>query len=157
VTDANHKTHAPGYRQPPVATRFKPGESGNPRGRPKGSRNFATAIEKELNARLAVTENGKRRTITKRQAVAKQLVNKAISGDPRALPTLLNETRHHENQTTAAAGIEIFNTPDDAVVLASIVRRARATADPEGPPGPRTGSTAEAAPSISPRSDASCG
>ena len=87
MTDANHKTHAPGYRQPPVATRFKPGESGNPRGRPKGSRNFDTAIEKELNARLAVTENGKRRTITKRQAVAKQLVHKAISG---AQPSLFS-------------------------------------------------------------------
>jgi hypothetical protein len=58
------------YRRPPEATRFKPGQSGNPKGRPKGSRNFSTAIEKELNARVVVNENGKRRTITRRDAAA---------------------------------------------------------------------------------------
>ena len=31
-----------GYRKPPVHTRFKPGQSGNPKGRPKGPRNLAT-------------------------------------------------------------------------------------------------------------------
>lgn len=87
-----------GYKKPPEATRFKPGESGNPKGRPKGAKNFATAIEEELKARITINENGKRRKISKREAIAKQLVNKAASGDSKAIPLLFNETRQREKQ-----------------------------------------------------------
>src|SRR5262249_60516148 len=85
-----------GYRRPPRANRFKPGQSGNPKGRPKGSKNFATAIQAELDSRIVATENGKRRKITKLDALAKQIVNKAVSGELRAIPVLLNEMRQIE-------------------------------------------------------------
>jgi hypothetical protein len=124
------------YRRPPEATRFKPVQSGNPKGRPKGSRNFSTAIEKELNARVVVNENGKRRTITKRDAAAKQLVNKAVTGDPRALSALLNESRRQEGMppTDVAANFGDLHTSDDTRVMANIVRRIREmTPVPHGP------------------------
>src|SRR5207248_1023401 len=70
-----------GYRKPPRNTRFKPGESGNRKGRPNGAKNFATVMAHELNGRVAVTENGKRKKISKREAIAKQVTNKAASGD----------------------------------------------------------------------------
>ena len=82
-----------GYRKPPVHTRFQPGRSGNPNGRPKGSQNMATALEHELNSRLTINEGGRQRTITKRDAIAKQLVNKSASGDPRLMQLLLTMTR----------------------------------------------------------------
>ena len=37
-----------GYRRPPRRAQFRPGQSGNPRGRPKGSRNFASVMKKVL-------------------------------------------------------------------------------------------------------------
>ncbi len=85
-----------GYGKPPMASRFPEGKSGNLKGRPKGAKNFGTALEKELRSRVPITENGKRRTISKQEAIAKQLVNKGASGDPRTLFLVLNEIRLRE-------------------------------------------------------------
>jgi hypothetical protein len=73
-----------GYRRPPVGTRFRAGQSGNPRGRPKGARNLSTVVAAALSERVAVNENGRRRRITKLEAAVKQLVNRAASGEARA-------------------------------------------------------------------------
>jgi hypothetical protein len=78
-----------GKGKPPRHTRFQKGQSGNPTGRPKGSKNVATLLEQVLNERVVVTENGKRKTITKQEAMFKQLANKAASGDHRAIKLLI--------------------------------------------------------------------
>jgi hypothetical protein len=77
-----------GYGRPPVATRFQPGRSGNPRGRPKGARNLSAVIASTLKEKVPVTENGRRRHITKLEAAVKQLVNRAASGEARATQLL---------------------------------------------------------------------
>ncbi len=78
-----------GYRKPPRHTRFQKGRSGNPKGRRKGSKNVATLLEQTLRERVVVTENGKRKTITKLEAMLKQLANKAAAGDHRAIRLLM--------------------------------------------------------------------
>ncbi|MGG5823856.1 DUF5681 domain-containing protein [Falsiroseomonas sp. HW251] len=83
--------HAVGYCRPPVHTRFKPGQSGNPVGRPKGATDLRAALVKALNEKVVVTEGGRRHKITKVEAAAKQFANKAASGDPRVLRLLLLE------------------------------------------------------------------
>lgn len=82
-----------GYRRPPVAGRFKPGKTGNPKGRPKGSRNFLTLLEQELGQPVVVNENGKKKTITRMQAMTKRLVTGALQGDAKALMTLVEILR----------------------------------------------------------------
>lgn len=114
-----------GYKRPPVAHRFRPGRSGNPKGRPKEAKNFATVIQDELQMRILVTENGKRKLITKRQAIAKQLVNKAATGDPKTLSILLGEARLQERDPEAATAADVLNTDEDALVIASILQRVR--------------------------------
>jgi len=69
-----------GYCKPPAASQFKPGQSGNPKGRPKGSKNLKTKISAELNRKILVTENGKSKRIAKGDALVRQVVNKALSG-----------------------------------------------------------------------------
>ena len=114
-----------GYGKPPKHTQFAKGKSGNPKGRGKGVRNFATEIQEELNTRVPITENGIRKKITKRKAVAKQLVNKAAAGDPKAIPVLLNEARQHEAGSAAGPGPEVLCRPEDQLVMANIIKRIR--------------------------------
>jgi len=86
-----------GYGKPPRATQFRPGQSGNGKGRPKGSKNFGKLIDEELAERISVTENGKRRKIMKKQAIAKRIDNQAVSGDLKAIVHILAETREHDD------------------------------------------------------------
>lgn len=78
-----------GYKKPPKSGQFKPGQSGNPRGRPKGHRNLKTDLFAELNAKIEITEGNRKVIITKQQALVKRLVNGALSGDPKSTSLLI--------------------------------------------------------------------
>jgi hypothetical protein len=85
-----------GYGNPPQSTRFKKGQSGNPKGRRKGSHNVATVLAATLREKVVVNENGTRKTVTKLQAAIMQLVNRAASGDLRALQQFIALAREAE-------------------------------------------------------------
>jgi hypothetical protein len=78
-----------GYRKPPEATRFKPGKSGNPRGRPKGGLNLAIDLSTELGEQITVREGGRQHRISKQRALIKSLMAKALQGDVRATTAVL--------------------------------------------------------------------
>jgi hypothetical protein len=59
-------------------------------------------LEKELKQRVVVTENGRRRSITKQEAMVKHLVNKAVSGDRPLMQLLLDEIRLLEARVAAS-------------------------------------------------------
>jgi hypothetical protein len=73
-----------GFGKPPQQSRFREGVSGNPRGRPKGALNKRTILSRTLREKVVINENGKRKRITKREALYKQIVNKGVSGDLKA-------------------------------------------------------------------------
>ena len=91
---------AVGYGKPPEATRFQKGVSGNPKGRPKGSLNVAAVFVKTLREKVVINEHGQRKTVTKLEAALKQLINKAASGDLRALRQLVELARDAEANRT---------------------------------------------------------
>lgn len=70
-----------GYGKPPKKSQFKPGQSGNPKGRPKIPRDYFEDINEALGEEISMIENGKKKIITYRQAMIKQTINKAIRGD----------------------------------------------------------------------------
>ncbi|MBN9488985.1 MAG: hypothetical protein J0H44_17240 [Alphaproteobacteria bacterium] len=74
-----------GYKRPPVRSRFRKGISGNPKGRPKRSRNVLDAILRHLDRPITITINGRRRTMSIFDAILMQLSNKALSGDLKAM------------------------------------------------------------------------
>lgn len=82
-----------GYRRPPVNNQFKKGKSGNPRGRPKGSKNFLTLLEQELDQTIIVNENGKKKSITRMQAMVKRMVADALQGNLKSLLALVEIMR----------------------------------------------------------------
>jgi hypothetical protein len=131
MTGRKGRPYSVGYKRPPQETQFKPGQSGNPKGRPKGAKSFAAAFDDELQSRIVGLEGGKRRSMTKREAVAKRLVHKALAGDPRAISLLLNEARNHEGQHNGAGTPAIIEAPEDLAVMESFIRRIRQF-DPPG-------------------------
>ncbi len=92
-----------GYKMPPQATRFQKGVSGNPSGRPRGSRSLAKIVEQELAEKITVKQGRRRRTITKREALGRDLVARAIAGDPRAVDRVIQLSEIAEENAIAEA------------------------------------------------------
>ena len=63
MADKDHDYEV-GYGKPPKAGRFKPGQSGNPRGRPKGTLNLKTDLQQELAERISVREGDRQLTVS---------------------------------------------------------------------------------------------
>ena len=121
-----------GYRNPPQRTQFKKGHSGNPKGRPKGKRNLATVLEKTLHEKVVINENGRRKTITKLEAAVKQLVNKAASGDLRALHQLAALARSADERSPEATTSTTVMAEVDQKVLQGILSRFERNSNNEG-------------------------
>ena len=104
-----------GYCKPPKHSRFKPGQSGNPRGRPRKNRSIEAMIKRELDQTVALKEGGREIRLTKREALIKQLVNRAISGDLKPMQLVLAHLEKHKD-------IEPFTATeaDDAELLRAL-------------------------------------
>ncbi len=90
-----------GYKRPPTETRFKKGQSGNAKGRPRGTRNFKTDLREELAEPVNVREGGRERTVSSQRAAVKQLRAKALKGDQRALERWLLLAERYDLEDTA--------------------------------------------------------
>jgi hypothetical protein len=115
------ETEKVGYRKPPRGSRFTKGKSGNPRGRPPGSRKLRDLFEEELDEGVTISENGRRSVITKREAITKQLVNKAASGDPRSIRLLVDLLRNNKGSNEASSE-EAPLDEDDLAVMQDLMR-----------------------------------
>ena len=120
-----------GYRKPPRHTRFNKGQSGNPKGRPGGAKNLSTLLSEALNEPVIVAENGGRRTISKRQAIIKQLVNQSAKGDWRATKLLLDIQLDIEHRSEPQTAESSFGSADDKVIeqLKARLRGSRGRSD----------------------------
>ena len=118
-----------GYKRPPKQTRFQRGRSGNPRGRPKGARNFEVELQEALGQTVLVREAGAERRVTRRGAVVLSLLAKALKGDVRAAAWLIAaEQRAEASERGGAAEDEAPPPPlsaDEAEVLEAFEARVR--------------------------------
>lgn len=131
----------PGYRKPPRATRFKPGISGNPKGRPKQSNNVAAAINKQLDQRITVKVNGKSKRMTLSDVIAFKMVRTSADGDWAALSYLVkivpNRFRLPSSETRTD---EIVSEADDAIIKRFLQRHIQVELDAKGPSHANAGS-----------------
>jgi hypothetical protein len=105
-----------GYRKPPLHTRFQKGKSGNPKGRPRGKKNMSTLLSTALNASIVVVANGRRKKITKREAIVTQLVNKSAAADLKATQIVLSMLRELESQDDGPADPAVFTEADHEII-----------------------------------------
>ena len=80
-----------GYGKPPQHSRFKPGRSGNPKGRPKRSKNVKTVMTEELDRQVTVKVGHRHKKLTKREAIVVRLLNDAMQGKPAAVRVVMSQ------------------------------------------------------------------
>jgi hypothetical protein len=105
-----------GYGKPPVHTRFQKGRSGNPKGRPRGKKNMSTPLSAALDAAIIVVENGRRKKISKREAIITQLVNKSASADLKATQIVLAMLQDVEARADDSSDSAAFTEADQEII-----------------------------------------
>jgi len=125
-----------GYGRPPQHSQFRPGQSGNPAGRPKGLNNLATDVKRTLEEPVRVKEGGRPRKISTQRGVLMRLREKALLGDDHALDLLLKLEHRFNNEASEIVAQDL--PADDQAILADY--RAEILADalqttPAEPPG----------------------
>ncbi len=111
-----------GYGKPPTRTRFKPGQSGNPNGRPKGSVNLKTDLRSELSEKIQIREGERSLKVSKQRAMLKALVAKSLKGDSRAANVVLTLVGKLFEPEAVAEEVPAL-TADDEVILARFLAR----------------------------------
>lgn len=127
--DGHQDTGAPGndadepvgYGRPPRRHQFRKGQSGNPKGRPRGSKNLHTILDRALTRRINVKDRGGRtRTVSVAEAMTIGLTQRALTSD-RAMRLVLELAREVEAQMTGSieSGPSIDELKaEDAAILA---------------------------------------
>ncbi|HEV2080620.1 MAG TPA: DUF5681 domain-containing protein [Allosphingosinicella sp.] len=115
-------TEGTGYKRPPVASRWKKGQSGNPSGRKRGSLNLRTDLIAELEEVIQINEGGSPRRITKQRALLKSLAARGIQGDARAANLILNLMLRVLDPETAPAGAAEMAAEDKAILDAYLAK-----------------------------------
>jgi hypothetical protein len=124
IADAD--TYQVGYGKPPKDHQFQPGQSGNPKGRPKGTRNFATDVKAMLKQPVRVSTDGKAKKISTQAATLMRLREKALSGDARALNRLLALAQSYNSDVDAQRDAAV--SKDDATLFEVLAARLRSGA-----------------------------
>lgn len=120
-----------GYRKPPKATQFKKGQSGNPKGRPKGSNNLSTDVKAILKSSVAINEDGKRKKVSTQQAMLLRLKERALKGDAKSINQLVGLAGAYNNETLTPSADTALDS-DDAAVLDAFLTRQTSTKGADG-------------------------
>ncbi len=118
-----------GYAKPPKSGQFEKGKSGNPKGRPKGSKNLATVVLRESRQPVRVNGPHGSRTVTKLEASVMQMGNKAAQGDIRSQREFISLVRTSEEATNSEVSSLTTHEIDQSVMESLRRRMERISAD----------------------------
>ena len=109
------------HQNPPKDCRFKPGVSGNPRGRPKGKRSMATLLDETLNETIIIEHEGEKLAVTRMEAAIRRLVDGATSGDMQAFRVLYAIKQTAEEHVAPITPADLAE--QDRKIFEKLVRR----------------------------------
>ena len=117
------KSELVGYRRPPKSGRFKKGVSGNPGGRPRGTRNMRSVFRDVMRQKISVTENGRTRKVPALEVMLRRLANEAMRSDPRALRLILPMIERYADAPEAQTGTDELMAEDERILARHLGRR----------------------------------
>ena len=137
---ANRKTSTPidyvvGYRRPPQATKFKAGTSGNPKGRPKGTRPIGAILHEIFEQPTRVTENGRTRRVSTLEVVLRRLAKDAMNGDPKAIQLSFSLLARYGGSPQSTPELRDL-LEEDAAILRRYLRQPPDNSTTTSPPEP---------------------
>jgi hypothetical protein len=113
-----------GYASPPRETRFQPGRSGNPKGRPKKKRTIDAMLQDALSRPVYLQEGGKKRKLTAQEAIILRLVSDATR-DPRALKILLPMIERYGGTSATSIDMKELVREDQELLEAYLKKQQR--------------------------------
>ena len=111
-----------GHPMPPVEYRFKKGQSGNPKGRPKGARSTYKILDDILNKRVQLIQDGKRVNLDRRTIILLQTVQSAMKGNAKAVQTLLPHMLEVDERKEAIKNTHEMLTTDDQKIIEQFLK-----------------------------------
>lgn len=124
-----------GYGKPPKAHQFKKGRSGNPAGRPVGSKNLKIDLMEELSELMRIREGGKHRRVTKQRALIKTMVARGLGGNDRAAAKVIDLYLRVSGIDLEAAEAGVPLTNEERDVMEVLERRLQARLEQRTKPG----------------------
>jgi hypothetical protein len=127
-----------GYGRPPREHQFKPGHSGNPKGRLKGSRPAGAVLQDILHQKVTITESGKTGRISVLEVIFRRLANDAMRSDPRAIKLLLSLVDRYSELPETTIKLREMLAEDQAILAqylrepAALIPDPRSTSHDEG-------------------------
>jgi hypothetical protein len=147
-TSKSGRDYEVGHGKPPKTTQFKKGRSGNPKGRPKGSKNYSTIVSKALKQPVHITKSGVPKTVTALEAVVLTTVKDALGGNRRAQLQVTSwgeqvfaEDPSKASSDTLSRNEQLILDAYTAEITANVLD---SMADSEGEPPPSDDSTIKA-------------
>lgn len=117
---SNKNDYEVGYKKPPAHTRFKSGQSGNPKGRKKGSTNLKTDLELELARLISVREGDREIRMPAQRALLRSLMVHALRGNKHAISALLGLMARLTGFEEEAANVSGPLSPKDDEILKNL-------------------------------------
>jgi len=119
------RNSAVGYGRPPVASRFKSGKSGNPKGRPKGAKNLKTLIREAMTASIPIQEGEKTRRVTRLEGVVLRQIQSALRGNDKSAMAVLKMALQLGFLQDSSESGEINLSSEDERILDELLIRSR--------------------------------
>jgi hypothetical protein len=127
INTASQASYRVGYGRPPTDTRFKPGVSGNPKGRRKKVPSFSEVTEQVLNETIEMRMGDRVLRMSNRQALVRSAVRQALAGKPRLLTVLPAIMRYERESLQGQADAALTLAAEDEAILTNFLVRQRAT------------------------------